>query len=63
MAANDCVNCNDKTKNPGSPEFQKPWKPENNSGCGCNIGGGDDEEEADPITRTVRQSFTRGDFL
>lgn len=28
--------CNDNATNPNAPEYQKPWKPENNSGCGCN---------------------------
>jgi hypothetical protein len=28
--------CFNNATKPGQPEFGKPWKPENNSGCGCN---------------------------
>lgn len=31
-----CACFNTNAEDPDAPEFGKPWKPENNAGCGCN---------------------------
>ncbi len=51
--------CNRNCKNPQAPEYGKCWKPENNSGCGCNSKPSDCETVASTTQTIVTARNTR----
>lgn len=63
------MSCNRNAENPNAPEYLKPHKPENNSGCGCSCSSNGENVSSnppsvsEPDTTIIKTKNTREDYI